>query len=641
MKKILTIGIVTYNNNPFSELLFDKLKNELNKNPYLKENVDILVYDDCSTKKDQLCVLEKYKNNFKIYRSKENSGGPSRGRNYIIKNATTKYVLFFDGDDILLGSLEKLIAELKEKSADILVSNVKKVLNDGVIANSPFVLSEKLFNSGINADKYVKYSVHQTGIWSVYSVSFLKENGIKYSRNIRYEDNYFMTKIYLKNPKVDILKSEYYGWRTNFTSFSYNDDSTTHRVLIYKRILKLLSKNKNHQNAPYLLESIWNQTYGNLIRNYPKLKYKEAKKLFNEYEKITKKYSNTIAMIEMDSPEYHVGQYFKFINKFYNSFELLNCFKIAFRFTQLKGLKTKLVVNTFKTFLPMQNKVFLTSHYGDYSDNSKYLYLKMKENPEYKNVKFIFAVKNKALLTNPDFIDYDNKWKYYYHFYTSKAIYFNTWQSPILKKKKKQIFVQLWHGKPYKKIYKDVPTFYKLSNSESIKNKELAIGRWDICYSVDENNTKLFKRLFPNCEIREEMYPKTKWLINNQDNKKLKEKLYKKYNLDSEKKYTLYAPTYRLYETDFDLSAVSKLKNDNNELLVHMHPLSKYEYTNTENIKYMQLIDVEDIQEVILLMDELITDYSSIQYDFEVTGKKIKYYKFDEELYRKVSGIYE
>ncbi len=634
MNKILTIGIVTYNNYPFDKILFTKLINEVEQTAHLKNNVEFLVYDDCSTKKSAV------RNNslFKVYESSINSQGPSRGRNYIIENASGKYIQFIDGDDIFLGSLADLVSEIRTKEADVLVSNVQKVLNDSKIGESPFVMSKELFSGQVDKQDFAKYAVHQTGIWSMYKREFLIKNKIRYREDIRYEDNFFMSELYINNAEIDILQHEYYGWRMNYKSFSHSVDNIEHRLKVYSEILDLVEKNIENKNAPFLLISIWNQTYGNLIRNYPKLSLKDSKKAFKEYEKITK--SKEIRGFHVKSG-FKIGKYFRHIGRRYNSYAILYVLKVFYYLMSTSGTKTKVAINTFKNILPTKNKYFFTSHYGEFSDNSKYQYLEMKNDPKYMKVKLRFAVKNEKLYKeNSDFINYNNKLLFYYHFYTSKRVYFNTWQSPLLKKKKNQSFIQLWHGKPYKKIYRDIPTFEALNDAATIKNKELAISRWDYCYSVDQSNTQIFKRLFPNSTIVEAEYPKTKWLMKNKENEVLKNKLLKKYNLDESESYTLYAPTYRLYEMKINMDDVIKMASKGNKVLVHFHPLSTYCISEENKNNYTIMEEVDDIQELILLMDELITDFSSIQYDFKKLDKQVKYYQFDKENYIITSGVY-
>ncbi|MGL4484865.1 MAG: glycosyltransferase family 2 protein, partial [Anaerovoracaceae bacterium] len=162
MKK-LTIGITVYNNNPFLEELLYVLKNEIELFPNLREEIDIKIYDDCSTNFSTRETLIKYESDFTVIRATENSGSPAKGRNCIIEEAETEYILFIDGDDTIVSNLSSIHRELCGKDADIFVSNVTKVLNDGIRSKSPFIYSDILFCKENSPKNLYKMTVHQTG----------------------------------------------------------------------------------------------------------------------------------------------------------------------------------------------------------------------------------------------------------------------------------------------------------------------------------------------------------------------------------------------------------------------------------------------------------------------------------------------
>jgi CDP-glycerol glycerophosphotransferase len=431
----------------------------------------------------------------------------------------------------------------------------------------------------------------------------------------------------------------------NFHSFT-NENSLNafeQRISTYDLILSLLKENKDNINSHYLFYSIWNQTYGNLLRDYPSMSKSETKIYYNKLNEISKKYEQEIKEFKSKDYQNTNDLYFRLTDKaiFKYSFSFL-LFTKSFRKLKMKkhGLKRDLL--KIFTYLPLnKKKIFLSSQYGQYNDNSKYLYLEMKNDPKYKDYKFVFAVKDQELIkSGNDFINYDNKVLYYYHHYTSKYIYFNTWYSPFIKKRNKQVFTQLWHGIPIKKVHTDINTYDITFNEEQKKTREKAIMMWDNLYSVNEYNTKIWENLFPLVNIIEKEYPKTKWLIDNKDNRELIKELKNKFNLKEDTKYTLYAPTYRPYNVIIDLKEMEKLKEEDSKLIIHLHPLMKYKFANEEKVEYQLLEQIDDIQELILITDNLITDYSSISYDYQKINKKVTMYQFDRELYEEIHGLY-
>lgn len=638
---ILTIGITTHNENVFLEELLYILRQELSVNN-LSKKVEILVANDFVGENKTKEIISKNSDILNFIEVKENKKTPAVGRNKIISKAKGKYILFMDGDDNFVSPLKDLVVELEEKETkDIFLSEVSKIVNDGFIIRSPFVYTWTLFNieeEEFEKDFY-KYAFHQTGIWSIYRTEFLKEKNLYYNEEVRYEDNLFMTNIALtEGVRYGRVHTKYYGWRTNLESFSNKDKEyvVENRIKLYELILEILSKNLDRKETPYLYFSVWNQTYSNIIRNYPVLTKQEYKNYFEKLNVVTKKYKKEIKEIRKVKikkvDKYYKLRKYSFTDSFFliNSLKKLNSFKKSIRRIIKLYLKVFLI-------LPMnKKKIFMTSQYGKYNDNTKYLYKELKENPKYKDYKFVFAVKDKELSREKDFINYNNKLKYYFHHYTAKEIYFNTWYEPSIVKRKNQVWTQLWHGIPYKKVYKDIETFYQTTPEFKIKGKEKSISNWDYVWSLNEYNTKIFENLFPNVKIIEKEYPKTNWLIKNNQNEKLKEELRIKHNLDKNKKYVLYAPTYRPYMLEINMEEVKNLVPKGYTLLFHPHPLLRA--SKVEGIKILE--GIEDIQEIILITDAVISDYSSIKYDYEKTNKKIIDYKPDLEIYSKIHGLY-
>ena len=82
---------------------------------------------------------------FQTYNKKLN-GTPAIGRNEMIRNSKSKYILFMDGDDNFICTLKELVEELRYKDYDYIISSVRKIFNDGKIIDSPFIYDKKLFS---------------------------------------------------------------------------------------------------------------------------------------------------------------------------------------------------------------------------------------------------------------------------------------------------------------------------------------------------------------------------------------------------------------------------------------------------------------------------------------------------------------
>ena len=118
------------------------------------------------------------------------------------------------------------------------------------------------------------------------------------------------------------------------------------------------------------------------------------------------------------------------------------------------------------------------------------------------------------------------------------------------------------------------------------------------------------------------------------------------YNLAKENKVIVYMPTHRESEPSFGNKSVKELpldleklndfmKKQNAFFILKLHPfVSKlYENKNFSNIVFYE--SQSDIYPVLKYTDILITDYSSVYFDFLLIDKPIIFFDYDYEEYRR------
>lgn len=122
------------------------------------------------------------------------------------------------------------------------------------------------------------------------------------------------------------------------------------------------------------------------------------------------------------------------------------------------------------------------------------------------------------------------------------------------------------------------------------------------------------------------------------------------FKIDVEKKIVLYAPTWRglvgkieknIEKLVEDISIINEHIGEEYELIVKLHTLQYKFIKGNDKFKQIKLIpDYMDVNEVLSVVDILITDYSSIFFDFLITGKPIIYYMYDKDKYFEEIGSY-
>ncbi|WP_170239544.1 CDP-glycerol glycerophosphotransferase family protein [Streptococcus suis] len=193
--------------------------------------------------------------------------------------------------------------------------------------------------------------------------------------------------------------------------------------------------------------------------------------------------------------------------------------------------------------------------------------------------------------------------------------------------------INLWHGVPLKKIGVDTNPNYR--NGRKTWRKWTSAGFWTDQYVLA--TSEFAKRLLVHAmDISEDKgivasYPRNEKLYYNKVRK------ISKYDVMN----VYYLPTYRanrdknpiLYE---DMSYLNdQLKKNNIFLKIKPHFASISDWEIVEKYSNIQLLDAElDVYDGLLETDLLITDYSSVYFDFLLTDKPILFYPYDLEHYR-------
>jgi len=292
-------------------------------------------------------------------------------------------------------------------------------------------------------------------------------------------------------------------------------------------------------------------------------------------------------------------------------------------------------------FVKIDNNLILFNSFGGrkYNDSPKVIFEHMINNPMCKNMHFIWAFEHPDKFKIPATKVKIDTWKYF--IIALKAKY---WVSSVniergLKfKKRETIYLNTWHGAGTKKIGNAVSKRkdFDYSNVDYMliqSNYEKGIFRDD--FLVKEESFLLSG--FPRGD---ELFNTTKEQI-----KHYKQKL----AIPNNKKVILYAPTWRDSKNmgiSYDLRPPINIKKWQNKLqdeyvvLFRTHAFT----TNVLNLTFNDFVrDVStynNLNHLILIADLLITDYSTIVFDFSILEKPFLCFGYDYEEYNKERGFY-
>jgi len=202
----VTVGLPVYNS---SELVRNALDSFVEQTMH-KKDFEVICVDDCSTD-NSLEIVEEYKDklNLRIIKLAENSGGPGKPRNKIIKEAIGEFIFFVDSDDyISKNTLLNSYTFAKENNSDIVLVKMKGI-NGRKVPKSMF----KETNS--NIDLYTSRLMSALNPLKLYKTKLLTNNNIFFPVDVRSaEDQYFSVKGYVLANKISILADQDYYYAT-------------------------------------------------------------------------------------------------------------------------------------------------------------------------------------------------------------------------------------------------------------------------------------------------------------------------------------------------------------------------------------------------------------------------------------------
>ncbi|ANJ15420.1 MULTISPECIES: CDP-glycerol glycerophosphotransferase family protein [Lactiplantibacillus] len=222
-----------------------------------------------------------------------------------------------------------------------------------------------------------------------------------------------------------------------------------------------------------------------------------------------------------------------------------------------------------------------------------------------------------------------------------------------VRKPKYVTYIQTWHGTPLKKLGLDIENVAMPGTNTAAYHRNFVseANRWDALVSPNDYSTQIFRSAFGfKNQILKVGYPRNDELINSspEDVTALKQQL----GIPLDKKVVLYAPTYRdnqfaekgkyTFELPFSLADFRERFGQDAVLILRMHYLisNALDVSDYSDFVY-DLSSYPNISDLYLVSDLLITDYSSVFFDYAYLQRPILFYPYDYHLYKdELRGFY-
>jgi CDP-glycerol glycerophosphotransferase len=213
-------------------------------------------------------------------------------------------------------------------------------------------------------------------------------------------------------------------------------------------------------------------------------------------------------------------------------------------------------------------------------------------------------------------------------------------------------YAQTWHGTPLKKIGFDIDTI-QMSNKNYLTQFARDVAKWDALVSPNHFSTEILGRAFGyEGEVLEIGYPRNDIFHQPEEARKQADAARARLGLPEGKRVILYAPTWRDNDYDargryqftmkLDLERMYRAFGDDSVLLIRGHQLVSSGIDAAMFGGFVRNVSsYPDIRDLYLLADVLVTDYSSVMFDYVNTGRPILFFTWDLEDYRdNLRGFY-
>ncbi|HQR80154.1 MAG TPA: CDP-glycerol glycerophosphotransferase family protein, partial [Actinomycetota bacterium] len=223
---------------------------------------------------------------------------------------------------------------------------------------------------------------------------------------------------------------------------------------------------------------------------------------------------------------------------------------------------------------------------------------------------------------------------------------------PSYVKREGQTYLQTWHGTPLKKVGQDIEKVNFARKGYLTTFAEEA-AKWDFLVSPNAYSSQIMARSFgvPASRILETGYPRNDIFYRPERDLRAAAAR-QRLGLAPGQKVILYAPTWRddrydergryIFELKLNVEMLREQLGEDHVLLLRGHHLLATRAGIPAEGGFVRNVSAyPDIADLYLIADVLITDYSSVMFDFVNTGRPMVFYTWDLDDYRdRVRGLY-
>ncbi|WP_034267389.1 bifunctional glycosyltransferase/CDP-glycerol:glycerophosphate glycerophosphotransferase [Actinospica robiniae] len=324
---------------------------------------------------------------------------------------------------------------------------------------------------------------------------------------------------------------------------------------------------------------------------------------------------------------------------------LLRLVRRGMRLAQ-KANQTRVKRRAFQLFarLPVKRgSVVFESHLGlSYSDSPKYLYQALRRH-EYTGKMYWSYAENGNGFPKEAALLRRMSWGYVWALARAEFWVDNQGFPQWMGKRKQTTYIQTWHGTALKTMGVNTPQVRAML-TEQREALVHGVGRFDAFLVRSEYDIRTLVDAF---EMRAEPlrtgYPRNDVLLGPEVAER-SAALRARFNLPADRTVLLYAPTFRQrsgrFEPGFSFEDFAREFGRTHVLLVRAHYLNTVAVPPAARGAVQDVSHHPDVSELFLASDALVTDFSSVMFDYALLDRPMLFFAADKADYTRDRGTY-